>query len=312
MAVVSGTFAGIVFNGTYSTNSGTYNPVNSGSAAQYSNIYIVDSQSANGFINVGDNVMFSFSFMDNPNTTLTGVYQGYHLSGGTQYPLFNNGGGQEVLSGQTTIQPYAITAAPLTQVTCYVTGTRILTERGEVAVEDLRLGDLAVTASGERRPIKWIGRQTVDCTAHPDPLKAWPVRVARDALAPNRPARDLYVSPEHSLCVSVGEELLIPAFCLVNGASIAYAPCDHVTYWHVELDSHDLLVAENLPAESFLEMGENRRFFTGQAGIAALAEALSAEVMARTHADFCRPFLMAGPVIDIVRTQLAARAERLG
>ena len=55
-------------------------------------------------------------------------------------------------------------------------------------------------------------------------------------------------------------EVLIPAMNLVNGATIARASLDEVTLWHVELDSHDILVANNLPAESYLAMG-NRGFF---------------------------------------------------
>ncbi len=34
-----------------------------------------------------------------------------------------------------------------------------------------------------------------------------------------------------------------------------------VTYWHVELDAHDILLAEGLPAESYLDWGD-RPFFT--------------------------------------------------
>ena len=76
------------------------------------------------------------------------------------------------------------------------------------------------TASGAQRPIRWLGHRTIDCRSHP--LKAWPVRTARDAFEPGMPTRDLYVSPEHSLCVSVAkEEVLIPAEKLINGTTVA-------------------------------------------------------------------------------------------
>ncbi len=221
-------------------------------------------------------------------------------------------------------------------VTCFATGTRIRVLRdgapADIAVEHLAVGDIAVTAAGAHRPIRWIGSRTIDCGAHPVSHKVWPIRVAADAFGRNRPARDLYVSPKHSLCVDVVEEVLIPAEKLINGSTVAQVECDSVTYWHVELGSHDILWADGMPAESFLEMGANRALL-GLASEDALADqvladqvladqvladqvladqVLADEVLARTHADFCRPFHDAGPILAIVRAQLASRAERLG
>ena len=198
----------------------------------------------------------------------------------------------------------------ITDPVCFAAGTLIRTVSGDVTVEDLAVGDLAVTASGEHRPIRWLGSRTVDCRSHPDPAKAQPIRIARDAFGPGKPSRDLLVSPEHSLCVTCVEEVLIPAVALLNGATVAYADLDTVTYWHVELDSHDILFANDLPAESFLEMGANRGFFGARGG--ANGSEVPAEALARTHADFCRPFVDGGPVLAFARDQLAARAARLG
>ncbi len=190
---------------------------------------------------------------------------------------------------------------------CFASGTLIRTARGDIAVEFLTVGDLAVTTSGVHRPIRWFGHRTIDCRAHPAPEKVWPIRVAADAFGRNRPSRDLYVSPEHSLCVDVVEEVLIPAGVLVNGSTIAQVEVDSVTYWHVELEGgHDILWADGMPAESYLEMGANRAL------LGLPADDVSDEVLARTHADFCRPFHQTGPIVEIVRARLAARAERLG
>ena len=191
---------------------------------------------------------------------------------------------------------------------CFVTATKIATSRGDVAVEDINVGDLVVTSSREYRPIRWIGHRTVNPRAFHDPASAMPIRIVAHAFAENRPARDLVVSPGHSLCVDVVGEVLIPAVALVNGSTIVQEDADHVTYWHVELDSHDILLAENMPAESYLEMG-NRGFFA-EAGVVALDASPDAPVP--THADFCRPFHAEGAVVDVVRTQLFARAEKLG
>ena len=67
-------------------------------------------------------------------------------------------------------------------------------------------------------------------------------------------------------------EVLIPASSLVDGTTIVQEHVERFTYWHVELDSHDILLAENLPAESYLEMS-NRGFFTDAAGSCAPCDA---------------------------------------
>ncbi len=201
-------------------------------------------------------------------------------------------------------------ATPLTfTVTCFATGTRIRVARdggvADVPVEQLAVGDLAVTASGAHRAIRWIGSRLTLPRRHTRPHEGMPVRVFAHAFGENRPARDLLVSPGHSLCVDVVGEVLIPAVALINGTTITQEDVDTVTYWHVELDSHDILLAENMPAESYLEMG-NRGFFA-ESDVVALDASPDAPVV--THADFCRPFHSEGALVEVVRAQLGARAE---
>ena len=187
---------------------------------------------------------------------------------------------------------------------CFASGTRIDTARGSVAVEMLSTEDLVITASGERCAIRWLGHRTVDCRRHPRPQDVWPVRFAAHAFGPDRPARDLLVSPGHAICVDVAGEILIPASALINGTSVEQIEVDAVTYWHVELGSHDILLAEGLPAESYLEMG-NRAFFAGTDVVAPHADP-DAKVV--THADFCRPFVDSGPLLEAVKARLGTRA----
>jgi hypothetical protein len=190
---------------------------------------------------------------------------------------------------------------------CFVAGTLIRTATGDVPVETLQVGDLVETGSGELRPVSWLGHRVLDCLNHPNPWLVRPIRIAADAFGPSRPSQDLFVSTGHSICVDLCGEVLIPASNLVNGATIAQIEVDEVSYWHVELDSHDILIANNLPAESYMAMG-NRGFFV-EAGATLDAFDQGRE---KTHADFCRPVVLDGPVLAFVRERLMARAEAIG
>lgn len=201
------------------------------------------------------------------------------------------------------------TSGDVYTVTCFVSGTLIRTTRGDVAVEKLSVGDIAVTASGAARPIIWIGQRTIECVRYPRANEVLPVRIAAQAFGDHRPSRDLVVSPGHSIAVDVLGEVLIPASSLINGTTVRQESVERVTYWHVELESHDLIVAENLPTESYLDMG-NRGFFPQEGEAVALYGVPDA--VPATHADFCRPFHAAGPVVDFVRERLAARVSQLG
>ena len=196
-------------------------------------------------------------------------------------------------------------------VVCFCPGTSVLTPTGGVQVEDLSVGDYVVTATGANRPIRWLGHRSVDCRNHPYPNDVRPVRISAHAFGARRPARDLFVSPGHAICIDVLGEVLIPAIALVNGATVQQVEVDEVTYWHVELESHDIILAENMPAESYLDMG-NRGFFQEADVVDLAAAGPDADPAQRTHADFCRPFHGGGPLVDVVKVQLQKRAELNG
>jgi hypothetical protein len=143
---------------------------------------------------------------------------------------------------------------------CFLAGTRITTPAGETAIEDLRPGDLVMTAKGRALPVRWIGRQArASRFAHP--LRDLPVEIAAGALGGGLPRRALRVSPAHALCVG---GVLVNAGALVNGTTIRRLRRDELperfTYFHVELATHELLLAEGAPAESFVDHAEPRSF----------------------------------------------------
>jgi len=219
-------------------------------------------------------------------------------------------GGNTVITipGDGSVTLSAATWTPTAQdtvVACFRAGTLIGTPRGEVAVEALRAGDQVVTASGRVVAVTWIGHRRLRCDRHPRPEDVWPVRVAAGAFAPGRPRRDLYLSPDHALYVGAR---LVPVKYLINGASVEQVRCDEVVYYHVELPCHDVLLAEGLPAESYLDTG-NRAAFENGGGVV------------EAHPDFarriwqdnaCAPLLLKGPPLTAVRRALIRRLPALG
>ena len=190
-------------------------------------------------------------------------------------------------------------ATGATGTVCFAQGTLIRTLRGDILVEQLAIGDHVVTAAGASRPIRWLGSRTLDCARHPRPAEVLPVRIAAGAFGAGRPARDLLLSPGHSVCLDILGEVLIPAIPLVDSTAITQVSVDEVTYWHVELDAHEVILAEGLPAESYLEMG-NRSFFAAGDLVALHA---SPDAKVATHADFCRPFVDGGPLLEEARLE---------
>ena len=164
-------------------------------------------------------------------------------------------------SGTATI--YADASA----IPCYARGTLIATTRGEVAVEKLRVGDMLHTASGNTSAIVWLGHRHVDCNRQLNKEEAYPIRVTKDAFGTNLPKRDLWLSPKHAVFVN---DTLVPIQCLINGTTITQDIKPRVSYYHIELSEHNVIFAEGMPAESFLDTapntGESREFFSVRLG----------------------------------------------
>ena len=137
-------------------------------------------------------------------------------------------------------------------VPCFVAGTRILTPKGEVAVESLRSGDLIMTQDEGPQPVRWIGRRTVPAVGD-----YAPICIAADTFGSHGTLR---LSPQHRvlICDSQAEllfgnsEVLIAAKDLVNGHTVRVQTGGTVEYVHLLFDRHQVIFAEGLPTESFL------------------------------------------------------------
>ena len=180
-------------------------------------------------------------------------------------------------------------------------------------VESLLQGDIVLTlADGElaAQPVKWLGRRRIDLTAHPHPETVAPIRIRRGAFADNMPHTDLLVSPDHAIFV---DGKLICARQLINGTTIYQEKTwTSVEYFHVELDTHAILLAEGLPAESYLNTG-NHGFFANSGEPLVLHPDLTDETDYPTReAGSCAPFVWDEASVRPVWQRLSERAAALG
>ncbi|MBU6499391.1 MAG: autotransporter adhesin family protein, partial [Rhodospirillales bacterium] len=170
---------------------------------------------------------------------------------------------------------------------CYLKGTRILTDLGPIPIERLREGDLVLTASGSKRPIRWIGRRHYPAqvaAANPDirPVLIRAGALGVGALGEGVPRRDLFVSPRHAMFL---DGMLIAAMHLANGVSVLHGDwVGDVTYLHLELDSHDILFAEGAASESFVDE-DSRHIFDNAASFQANPMAAPARACAARIED---------------------------
>lgn len=142
---------------------------------------------------------------------------------------------------------------------CFARGTRILTDRGEVPVEELRPGDLVETRDHGLQPVRWV-------RSHEQPLEeaavdARPVEIKAGALGHGSPARRLIVSPQHRILVGsrgqldtiFAQEAFAPAKSLTGMPGIRFMKGkNRITWRHFALDRHEVVTANGCHTESLL------------------------------------------------------------
>jgi len=156
--------------------------------------------------------------------------------------------------------------------------------------------------------VVWIGRRHLACDRHPTPTQAWPVRIRAGRFGARPPYRSLWLSPDHAVFAN---EVLIPAKRLVNRSTIGQIKVDALDDHHVELPRHDVLLANGLAVESFLDANGDRSFFANGGIPVILHPDLTALAW---EANGCAPLVVTGPELDTVRDRgnrldAAERAE---
>jgi hypothetical protein len=191
-------------------------------------------------------------------------------------------------------------------IACFRRGTLIRTDRGDVAIEDLALGDRVITLSGEAQPIRWIGRRSYDGRFIAGNRGVLPICISANALADGLPARDLWVSPGHAVLI---DSVLVPAEYLLNGATIVQEQyVEQLEYLHIELNEHAILIAEGAPSESYIDCDNRLMFANG-----AEYEGLYPDDV-RPRWAYCAPRLDwdLPELLIAIRARLMDRAAALG
>ena len=204
------------------------------------------------------------------------------------------------------LEPGVGNTVALTDLACFAQGTMIATRRGDVPVERVQVGETVITADGGELPVVWVGYRHVACRHHPLPQLVWPVRVQAHAFGKGRPSRDVFLSPDHAVFIA---DVLIPIKHLINGTSIAQVTVEQITYYHVELPQHNVLLAEGLPAESLLPSDDRSNFANGNTPIRLFPD-FNPTSPGVWEAYGYAPLIVGGPILDAARRTLRKPASR--
>jgi hypothetical protein len=160
---------------------------------------------------------------------------------------------QSISLGSLTQNPFQSTGLTANRqagnfAVCFTRGTRLLTPRGYVAINELRPGDLLTTVDNGSRPVEWIGSTQM---ATGDALDAQKMRPIRLRQGHHGLTRDILVSPQH--CVAVGDSFVRARHLAEIPGAGARVACgvSQVEYFHVLCARHEVLIAEGMHTESF-------------------------------------------------------------
>ncbi len=199
--------------------------------------------------------------------TVTGESEAYNISGGSTAPLLDGaaaGTTQVATTGSDSqIDAYGnITSGAITQgdsVLCFEQDVQISVPGGTCHAGRLSAGDKVICCSGDVRSIIWVGKTRFSKSDIAQNPKLRPIRIVAGALGNGCPSHDLLVSRQHRILIrsKIAERMFGQAEVLVAAIKLTELPgvyvdesSDEVTYVHLLLDSHEVLIANGTPAES--------------------------------------------------------------
>lgn len=169
---------------------------------------------------------------------------------------------------------------------CFAAGTLIATPAGERRVERLAIGDAVTTADGRAVPVRWIGITRAAPYRNPADRLA-PVAIAPGALGAGVPHTPLVVTADHGIVV---DGHVVNASVLVGAPGIVFLPWQAfpggITYYHIETDAHEVVLANGAPAETYVD-------YVGRRAFDNHAEYLARYGAERTIAEMDRPRISA-------------------
>ena len=150
-------------------------------------------------------------------------------------------------------------------IACFTRGTLIKTDTGEIAIEDLAVGDMIETKNNGMQTLRWIGSTKVAAKGKDAPIKFKAGSVGNH--------RDLCVSPQHRMLIDnwkaevvFGDrEVFVPAKHMINGDTVFVQEGGDVEYFHMMFDTHEVVFANGSASESFHPGESNMGSFSDEA-----------------------------------------------
>ncbi|WP_417727242.1 Hint domain-containing protein [Roseovarius sp.] len=144
-------------------------------------------------------------------------------------------------------------------IPCFTPGTAIATPRGEMPVEELRVGDKVITRDNGLQEIRWIGQRDLSGSELMRSPHLRPILIRAGALGHGLPERDMLISPQHRILLNSDRaalyfeerEVLAAAKHLVEIEGVEQIKTTAATYIHFMCDQHEVVLSNGTWTESF-------------------------------------------------------------
>lgn len=204
----------------------------------------------------GDSVTIALA--DGTQATYTGTT--FYLDDGRR--VFTPSDGSILQAGSFVSSTYVTTNGPFSVrdlgPSCFTPGTLIATPCGERPVETLAPGDLVLTGDGAAVPVLFLHHRVFGPQSLAERPNCHPIRIEAGALGGGLPRRPMILSLQHRVVLRSPiiqrmfdcDEILGPVGHLTEAPGIARTPVQTVTYIHIVLARHEVLMAEGALVES--------------------------------------------------------------